>query len=117
MAKTWRAKDPDDVADYGFDWSPQIAMGDGPNEDPIVSTTAVPTMGGADVDNPDGLAVDEAGDHGHFVGEVEGAPTGQATVTWLKGGIAGTNCEILLRIVTEAGRKFDQTMKIKIKER
>jgi hypothetical protein len=104
MAKTWPAKDPQDVSDHGFDWSPLIGMGDGPEDDPIVTATAEVVTGDVVIDSMES-------------GYVEGAPTGQATVTWLSGGTAGTRYEIRMHIVTAAGREFDQTMKSKIKDR
>lgn len=107
MAKSWPPKDPNEVLEYGFNWSPR-----GLGTDTITAATGTVVVGGADADTPAGLVADSTD-----VGIVEGAATGQGTVTWLSGGVAGTTCEILLRVQTEAGRTLDQTMTIKIKDR
>lgn len=99
--KTWPPKDPDEVLDYGFDWSPRDL-----GSDTIVTTTAVTVDGDVVVDS-------------HGVGEIEGGipESAQATVTWLSGGTAGTTCQVLLHALTAAGRELEETLKIKIKER
>jgi hypothetical protein len=99
MARTWPFKDPEEVLDYGFDWSPRAL-----DEDLIESTTAEVVTGDVVIDS-------------HGVAEVEGVLTGHGTVTWLSGGTAGTACEINLHAVTAGGRELEQTLKIKIKER
>ena len=105
MAKNWPVKDPQDVLDYGFNWSPLIAQSpDVDDDDQIASTTAIVIEGTVEVES-------------HDVGNVPDANDGQGTVTWLSGGTAGETCLILMHIVTVGTREIDQTMKIKIKER
>ncbi|MFL6864125.1 MAG: hypothetical protein ACJ8DZ_14110 [Allosphingosinicella sp.] len=103
MAKKWPPKDPDEVLEYGFNWTPRKV-----GEDVITVTTAEVMVGDVVVDS-------------HDVGNVTDTEVlclpGQGTVTWLSGGTAGTDCEILLRATTSSGRTLDQTMKIKIKDR
>lgn len=99
MAKSWPDKDPDDVADYGFNWTPK-----GLGTDTITATSAV-------VVTPDSSNV-QVGQHS--VGIVDGADDKQGTVTWLSGGVDNTTATIRLRITTSSGRQFDQTMTIRI---
>lgn len=102
MSKTWPPKDPDEVLDYGFDWSPRSIDGD-----PITETEAT-------LLNPDdcSVVIDR-----HVPGHVDGVPTGYGTITWLSGGAIGEEAQILLRATTGLGRILDQSVKIKIKER
>lgn len=113
-AKTWPAKDPEEVLDYGFDWSPRQL-----DSDTIATTTA--TLYTADGEEgepvtlpaPAGwLAIDS-----HEAFAVEGVAVGQSTVTWLSGGTAGETYYVNLHAVTVAGRELEQRMKIKVKER
>jgi len=94
MAKTWPAKDPEEVLDYGFNWKPRMTDGD-----PITSHTANVIVGNVNVDDSY-INVD-----------------GTLTTTWLSGGVADETCEIGLQVRTVAGRVFEETLKIKIKSR
>ncbi len=100
MATTWPFKDPNDVLDYGFNWSAWLI-----DDDTIVSTTA-------DVISPGTVIIDS-----HGQGAVDGVPSGAGTVTWLSGGTVGDTSQIELQIITAAGRTVDQTVAIKVKER
>lgn len=107
MAKTWPAKDPQDIADYGFDWSGLTSMGDAPSTNAVVSVSASvvsPVTGAVTVLSS-------------AVAAVQDTPTGQGTVHRLSGGTAGTESLINLHIVTQSGEEFDQAVKIKVKER
>lgn len=105
MSKAWKKpKDPEDVADYGLDWSPLIAMGAEEAVNTIVAVTGEVVEGDVVIDS-------------NSVGSVENAPDGQATVHRLSGGTAGTSCLLNFHIVTESGEEFDQGVKLKIKER
>lgn len=98
MAK-WPPKDPDEVLNYGFDWSPRdLGLAT------ITVATAVVLEGNVVIDSCEAA-------------EVEGVRSGQGTVTWLSGGAAGETCKIQHRAETTAGHKLDQTITIKIKER
>jgi hypothetical protein len=89
-ALNWPDKDPDEVLDYGLDWSARILT------DTIsTSTWTVPT----------GLT-----------GTTESNTT-TVTVVWLSDGAVGSTYEVLNRIVTAAGRTMDQTVRIRIKEK
>lgn len=94
MSLRWPFKDPDEVLDYVFDWSPRGITGD-----PIASIVSTTTAGSIHVDsslaNPDGFT----------------------TTTWLSAGTVDTDCTIQLRATTTAGRVLDQTMNIAIKTR
>jgi hypothetical protein len=90
MALTWPYKDPDEVLDYEIDWSARLVT------DTIsTSTWTVPTG----------------------ITEESDSNTTKTTTVWLSGGTIGEGYEILNRIVTAGGRTFDQTVKIKIKEK
>jgi hypothetical protein len=97
--KPWPAKDPEEVLDYGFDWSKRQI-----GEDVIVQSTAQVIEGD--------VVVNE-----HGPGPVLDCPHGQGTVTWLSGGTAGTTCLIRLHMITTSARQLEETLKIKIKER
>lgn len=99
MSSYWPPKDPDEILDYPFDWSPR-----GLDGDTIVTTTAVRQSGDVIIS-------------AHAAGEVEGVPTGLGTVTWLRGGSDGTESQILLRAVTTAGRTLEETVSIRIATR
>lgn len=92
--KTWPAKDPNEVLDYAFDWSPRNLDGD-----TISSFVATVEEGTVVVD--DSLF----------------SPDSLTTVTWLSGGTEGEACKVLLRIMTAMGRTLDETITIKIKSR
>lgn len=93
--KSWPAKDPNEILNYGFDWRPR-----GLGDDKIISTTAVVQEGTVEVDD-------------HFITDAEG----KDTTTYLSGGTDGTKCSILLRAKTQGGLSLDETMTIKIKTR
>lgn len=97
--RDWPPKDPDEVLDYGFNWTPRN-IGD----DVIVNTTANVVVG--DVVKDD-----------HYVGLVDKAKPGQGTITVLSGGTAGTQCRIRLHAITSSGRELEETLKMKIKDR
>lgn len=92
--KNWPAKDPNEILDYGFDWSPR-----GLDGDTIVSFTSSVVEGTVVVDDS------------------SFSPTSFTTVTWLSGGAEGETCKVLLRLTTALGRTLDETMTIKIKSR
>lgn len=92
--KTWPNKDPDEVLDYGFDWSPR-----GLGSDTISNSSAVVEVGS--------VVVDE-----HTIDS-----DGKNTTTWLSGGTEGEKCSIVLRAMTVKGRLLDETLTIRIKTR
>lgn len=83
-------KDPNDVADYQIDWADFLGT------DTISTSTWVV---------PDGLTKNSDG------------KSNTATTIWLSGGSDGTSYPLVNRIVTAGGRTFDQTVKLKVKER
>lgn len=87
---TWPSKDPNEVLDYQVDWTARLATG----ETISTSTFTVPT----------GTVVINSSS---FLGAV-------ATV-WLSGGTEGEACVILNRMVTSAGRTYDQSVKLRIR--
>lgn len=101
--RTWPTKDPEEVLDYGFNWTPRNI-----GEDLITATTAQVIAGDVVVDD-------------HSVGVVVDPETpckaGQGTVTVLSGGTTGTQCQVKLHAITSSGRELEETLKIKIKDR
>jgi hypothetical protein len=93
----WPKKDPDDIADYQLDW--YTGKNDKPGQlqldgDTIFSSTwIVPT---------DLTLEDESND------------STSATI-WLSGGLNGKTYIITNRIVTAAGRQWDQSVKLPVK--
>ena len=93
MAKTWeRPKDPNEVLDYDLTWEAQMTA-DGDTID--TSNWMVPA----------GITKDSQSN------------TTTRTKVWLSGGTTGQTYELLNHVVTAGGREFDQTMKLKMKDR
>lgn len=95
---SWPAKDPDDVLDYSLSWAKQMAK----DSDTIASYAPFVASGNIEI-------VDDLGktpDHDDT-----------NTIVWLRGGEAGETCEVVNRIVTTAGRQYDHTRTVKIKEK
>jgi hypothetical protein len=93
MSKMWlRPKDPDEVLDYGVDWTKQMTR----DADAINSSTWIV---------PTGITQDSA----------DYSPT--MTKIWTSGGTAGQTYDLVNRIVTVANRTFDQTCRLKVRDR
>lgn len=89
MSKAFPAvKDPDEVKDYGIDWSPLMV------DDAILTS---------DWSVVDGTVVIDSNSH-----------TDTATTVWLSGGVEG-DVHLLNRVTTGGGRTYDQTVKLKVK--
>ncbi len=89
-----KPKDKDETLDYPINWEPRGLEGD------TINSFAV-------------TIVDGVGD-----GELEELPdrrdiTGFITTFWLRGGTSGQVYNVLVRIITEAGRICDQTWSVK----
>lgn len=91
--ETWdRAKDPDEVLDYVYDYADELDDGD------TISTSA--------------LTVDK----GH-VTISSSTNTTTAVTVWFAGGQAGEICEITNRIVTTGARTIERTARLIIRRR
>lgn len=89
---TWPQKDPDEVANYGFIWSTELAEGDS-----VASSTWI---------LPDGLSKASEG------------LSDDVTVVKLSGGTIGETYIVTNRIVTSITTEtLDQSAKLKIKDR
>lgn len=93
----WDPKDPDEVLDYDLDWTARLA-GD------TIATSAwslVPP-------SPDALLMVNSNTFG-----------ASGTKVWLRGGTLTPNGYYALRnrITTAGGRTFDQTVRLKIREK
>lgn len=92
MSKTFAAvKDPDEVKDYGIDWSPLLTGGD-----TLLSSTWTVVDGTVTIDS--------------------NTFTTTATTVWLSGGTVG-DVHLLNRVTTLGDRTYDQTVRLKIKEK
>lgn len=92
MSLRWDPKDPDEEVDYQVDWSGRLDEGD--------------TIAASAFTVPTGLT------------QPKPATFSDTTTTvWLGSGAAGTTYTILNRVTTAGGRIYDQSVKIRIKER
>lgn len=93
MAMTWeRPKDPDEVVDYDLSWAEQMAA----DSDTIATSTWTVPAG---------------------ITKSSISNTTTRTKIWFSGGTAGQTYSCVNRVVTAGGRTFDQTMKLKVKDR
>ena len=88
----WPDKDPDEILDFGFDWSTTLGT------DAISTSTWIIT-------GPDSLLLNNSNSF-----------TTATTTIWLKNGTAGGIYEITNRITTSGTRTYDQTAVVLIKE-
>ncbi len=86
------SKDPDEVLDYQIDWDKKRLKG----TDTILTSTWIV---------PAGITNDSD------------STTDTITTIWLSGGTLNATYELVNRIVTVGGRTYDQTVKLKIKEK
>lgn len=88
--KTWPAKDPDEVLDYTLDWTDRLE-----DDETIDTSTFELASGGVNIDSSS---------------ELEGI-----TTVWLSGGAADEVCLITNRVITSAGRTYEQSVKLRIR--
>lgn len=86
------AKDPNEVLDYQFDWG-QMRL----DQDEQITTATVTTDSSLQISGID--------DNGKIV------------TFWAAGGTAGEVCDVLCRITTDKGRTYDQTSRLRIRDR
>lgn len=92
MAKAWaQFKDPEEIRDFGINWAPDIGT-----KTITASTWTVAS----------GTVVIDSDDH----------DTTTTTVR-LSGGAADETCELLNHVTLSDGEEYEQTGKLKIKER
>lgn len=92
----WAVKDPDEVKDYVLDWAgsaddQKIAYGDA-----LTSSTWIVPSG--ITKNSDSL-------------------TSGTTTIWLSGGTAGVTYSFTNRVTTTGGRTYDESIKLKVKNK
>ena len=95
---TWPTKDPDELIDYTVNWADQV---NGPRlilNELLTSCTFSVVSGSVTINRQSFVA------------------TGLGTV-WLQGGTEGDMCVVLCRVVTNQGRNYDQSTKIRIRTR
>lgn len=94
MALTWPAvKDPNEVKDYSLDWSDLLGA-----SDTITSSTWTVSEGS-----------------GLTIGSDSNTTT--ATIVWLSAGTDGTNYSLVNQVVTAGGRTYDQTVRLKVRDK
>lgn len=91
MTSKWDAKDPNDIADYWFDWTNFLPVSE--------------TITAATVTAPAGVT------------KVESDFTDKTVRVRLSGGIAGTSYDIDCLITTSLGQEFESTKGLKVAER
>lgn len=89
---TWPPKDPNEVLDYDIDWSERLEDGE-----TIVASFFTVESGTVVIDDDE----DAVG----------------VTKVWLSGGTAGESCVVQNRIETSAGRTYDQSVRLRIRNK
>lgn len=96
---SWPNKDPQDVLEYGFDWTLRLATGE-----TIVTSTWSRTGG------TDGATITIADPTG-----IVAPIVGPITYTKLTGGTAEQEHHITNHIITSAGREYDRTARVRVR--
>ncbi len=93
MTKEWKAvKDPEEIKDYQINWRPLLGRDD---------TLTASAWG---VDDDDTLIIDSD------------SLTDTTTTVWLSEGTLGS-CHVTNTVETASGRTYEQTVKLRIKEK
>ena len=87
----WPNKDPDEILDYGFIWTDLMVEGD------VITNSEWLSASGINIDSD--------------------THTSDITVVWLSGGAVGDQYDLTNRVTTAAGRVFDRTSRIAIKDK
>lgn len=88
--QSWPSKDPNEVLDYRFDWTSRLAT-----SETISTSTFIVAEGSVTLANPSIL-------------------DGKTTV-WLSGGTLGEVNVITNRIVTNQGRTYDESARLRVR--
>jgi hypothetical protein len=91
MTLTWPDKDPEEVLDYDLDWTARLAG------DQITASTFAVRRGTVVVDSDTNDAT--------------------STKAWLSGGSLGETCELTNHVTTAGGREWEQTVRLRIRDR
>ncbi len=96
MTLQWDPKDPDEVLDFDIDWSTRLDTGD------TIATSAWAVVG------PDALLIIDSNSF-----------SASGTKVWLSGGTLTPNGYYTLRnrVTTAGGRRMDQSVRLKIREK
>lgn len=95
MAWVWPTKDPDEFLDYGFDWAERLE----PGETIVTSTWFI----------NEALPEIELSD--------ESVVSNRYTLVWISGGAVGERYSVTNRLTTSVGRIYDETARIRVRER
>ncbi len=92
-------KDPNEILDYQIDWAdakaPRLVTGE------LLATSTLSVVEGT-------IAIDQV--------KSGFAPSGLVTV-WIESGLPGEACIILNRVTTSLGRTYDQSCKLRIRNK
>jgi hypothetical protein len=99
MKKVYPAKDPSEILQYGFNWTPRNLGAE------VITLIDADVISGS-------IAIQSA-----VVDTVPGARTGQGTVMVISGGVAGELCEINLTVTTDLGSVAEQTVYLPIRDK
>lgn len=90
--QSWPAKDPNENLDYQFDWSDRLVTGETITASDFILESGNVTLG------------------------VE-TYSGALTTVWISGGTHGTTSVITNRITTSASRIYDESAKLRIRNK
>ncbi len=88
----WPPKDPDEVLDYQFDWTDRLVTDETITNSEFILIEGSITLGSQD--------------------EADGV-----TTVWISGGDTGEICMVNNHIITSDGREYDETVRLRIKDR
>lgn len=90
--QSWPSKDPDEVLDYQFDWTSRLVT-----NETITTSTFLVADGSVTLTNP--------------------TVAGALTTIWISGGVAGEANTVTNRIVTNQGRTYDESAKLRVRSK
>lgn len=97
MFVDWPTKDPDEVLDYGLDWSDDMAA----DADDIASSVWTISKG----------------DSALIIDSTSFSVAGHITTAWLSGGTVGNTYQLTNTITTSGGRTYERTAEITVREK
>lgn len=89
---TWPPKDPEEVLDYQVDWSPRLVTGE------TLATSLFTVASGT-------ITISSQSN------------TTTVTTVWLAAGTPNTVVQILNKVTTSGGRTYEQTVRLRLREK
>lgn len=90
--QSWPSKDPNENLDYQFDWSDRLVTGETISTSDFIKESGDVTLGAEDF-------------------------SGALTTLWVSGGTHGSVSVITNRITTSAGRVYDESAKLRVRNK